>query len=164
MIRQSTHTAKKLGTTSLFASTLKRCMHKRLIKITQQECRRKKRIKSAMGKERTWLWMLVYSSTDCCVQLISSKNRPLFTFYHLSWKTVSWESNWLYSTLISACCVFSDNFKFSLRLQKKSTRSVKHILTCALIYFHWIYNFSALENSEKQHTRTNSERYILNKY
>lgn len=118
LIKQSTHTAKKLWTISLFSSTLKGSVHKRLIKITQQECERKRRIKIAMGRDRTWLWMLVCCSTDCCVQLIPSKNRPFFTFYHLSWKTVNWESNWLYSTLISACCIFSDNFKFSLGLRK----------------------------------------------
>lgn len=128
MIRQSTHTAMKLGTTSLFSSTLKRSTHIRLIEVTHQECKRR-RIKTAMGKDRTWLWMWAYWSTDCCVQLISSKDTPLFTFYHLSWKTVSREGNWLYSTLISACCVFSN--KFSLGLQTPPKVCKAHTNMCS---------------------------------
>lgn len=87
IIRQSTHTAKKLGTTSLFSSTLKGNVHKRVIKIAQQECKRRRTMRTARAK--TALGCGCWRSADCRVQPISGTNSPFSTFYHLSWKTVN---------------------------------------------------------------------------
>lgn len=126
MVRQSVHTANKLETTSLFFSSLTRCMHKRLLKLTEQEQKEKRRVKTSMGKGRTWLWMLLYCSTDCCVQLITrkktktnnkqKKQASLPSIISLGKLSVEKVIDFTVHQLM--CCIFSDNFKFSLWLQK----------------------------------------------